>query len=334
MSFLPGWDSLEAITGAEHTIGVVVLALVAVVAVAGIAAYGCEYRAAALARGAPRVAHPQLAAWDTGKTLATLRMICAAVASVAIVLFIVGEVIAQQYAGRRAELTSVVERARTDSAQQELARLNSEPTQLRTDMDALRGELAQARAAKEQADAGRGRDVAALRDELARSKAAAEQADAGHIREIAALRAQLANAEQQIKNLTAQLANRRLTDAEKQTLIAALKPFPGQKVSVASISGDDDGKRYAEDFVAVLDAVGWDHGGEAGVTTQTWDRDPIGIEVTLNEADGRAGRIPAGVGALINAVRTLGLVADNSVFMNADIPSGEVQIRVGRKLRR
>jgi hypothetical protein len=46
----------------------------------------------------------------------------------------------------------------------------------------------------------------------------------------------------------------------------------------------------------VFDSAGWDHDGEAGVYTQQWDRDPIGIEVTLNESDARAERISAGIG--------------------------------------
>ena len=74
--------------------------------------------------------------------------------------------------------------------------------------------------------------------------------------------------------------------------------------------------------MSVFEAAGWDHDGEAGVSTQQWDRDPIGVEVTLNEADARAGRISAGVGALINVVRQLGLVYDNTIYMNDDVPSG------------
>ena len=89
----------------------------------------------------------------------------------------------------------------------------------------------------------------------------------------------------------------------------------------------------AQDFVSVFEAAGWDH-GEAGILAQQWDRDPVGVEVMLNDLDARGGRITAGIGALINAVRKLGLVYDNTVYMSDDIPSGQAQLRVGKKLRR
>ena len=63
-------------------------------------------------------------------------------------------------------------------------------------------------------------------------------------------------------------------------------------------------------------------------------KDPVGIEVTLNESDARAGRISVGIGALINAVRKLGLVYDNTVYMNREVPSGQALVKVGKKLRK
>ena len=68
----------------------------------------------------------------------------------------------------------------------------------------------------------------------------------------------------------------------------------------------------AQEFVSVFEAAGWDHHGEAGVSTQEWPRDPVGIEVVLNEDDARADHIPPGVAGLINVVRQLGLVYDNT----------------------
>lgn len=65
-----------------------------------------------------------------------------------------------------------------------------------------------------------------------------------------------------------------------------------------------------------------------------WDRDPIGVEITLNESDGRAGRINVAIGALINAVRKLGLTDSNTVYMNGEIPQGQAEIKIGKKLMR
>ena len=113
-----------------------------------------------------------------------------------------------------------------------------------------------------------------------------------------------------------------LSAEQKRFLIEALRPFAGQKVSIASIRGDDEGLVLAQEFVSVFEAAGWDHHGEAGVSTQDWPRDPVGIEVVLNENDARADQIPAGVAGLINVVRQLGLVYDNTVYMDNDVPDG------------
>ena len=143
---------------------------------------------------------------------------------------------------------------------------------------------------------------------------------------------ELAKANVTIEELRKQRAQRHLSYDEKRALIAALRAYRGQRISVAAIYGDDEAKTYAEDLVQALDAAGWSLDA-AGITFQRWNRTPIGVEVTLNEADARAGRLSAGTGALINAVRRLGLVDGNTVFMNPDVPAGEVQLRVGHRLQ-
>jgi hypothetical protein len=82
------------------------------------------------------------------------------------------------------------------------------------------------------------------------------------------------------------------------------------------------------------ESAGWDHRGEAGVSTQDWPRDPVGIEVVLNEDDARADHIPPGVARLINVVRQLGLVYDNTVYMDNEVPASQALLKVGKKLRK
>jgi hypothetical protein len=154
------------------------------------------------------------------------------------------------------------------------------------------------------------------------------------LKENSELRQKLIAAENRLAELERSVSQKRLSQEQKRLLVESLRPFAGQKVSIASIQGDTDGQVLAKDFVAVFEAAGWDHGGEAGLTTQQWDRDPVGIEVMLNDSDARGGRINAGLGALINAVRKLGLVYDNTVYMSDEVPSGEAQLRVGKKLKR
>jgi hypothetical protein len=146
------------------------------------------------------------------------------------------------------------------------------------------------------------------------------------------LQRKLSETEKQLAALQRKESEKRLSEDEKKLLIEALRPFPGQKVIIASRLGDQDGKGFAEDLVAVFEAARWHHDGNGGISVQRWDRDPVGVEITLNEADARAGRISSGIGALINAVRKLGLSYDNTIYMNRQVPSGQALVKVGRKL--
>lgn len=172
------------------------------------------------------------------------------------------------------------------------------------------------------------------KEKKARRAAESTSQQQQQLRELTELKLKLRETEGQLTDLQRKQMQRRLSDDEKKLLIDALTPFAGQKVAVASSLGDDDSKILAEDFVAVFDAAGWDHGGDEGISAERWDRDPVGIEVTLNESDARAGRISAGLGALINAVRKLGLVYDNTIYMNREVPAGQALVKVGKKLRK
>jgi hypothetical protein len=181
----------------------------------------------------------------------------------------------------------------------------------------------------EQASADRIKKLAAQ----AKTRRPAEHSDR-YLRENSDLRQRLIDAENKLASLERTQIQKRLSAEQKRYLIETLRPFAGQKVSVASIRGDDEGEAFAQDFVSVFDAAGWDHHGEAGVTAQDWDRDPVGVEVALNETDARAERISPGIAALINAVRALGLVYDNTVFMDEEVPAGQALLKVGKKLKR
>ena len=155
-----------------------------------------------------------------------------------------------------------------------------------------------------------------------------------YLKENSELRQKLIDTENQLAALEQTQTQKHLSLEQKRFLIEALRPFAGQKVSIASIRGDDDGLQLAQEFVSVFEAAGWDHHGEAGVSTQEWPRDPVGIEVVLNEDDARANQIAPGVAGLINVVRQLGLVYDNTVYMDNDVPNGQALLKVGKKLRK
>ncbi len=155
-----------------------------------------------------------------------------------------------------------------------------------------------------------------------------------YLKENSELNRKLTEAENKLAALERTQTQKRLSAEQRRFLIETLRPFAGQKVSIASIRGDDEGLILAQDFVSVFDAAGWDHHGEAGVTTQDWPRDPVGIEVVLNEKDARADQISSGIAALINVVRQLGLVYDNTVYMDDEVPAGQALLKVGKKLRK
>ena len=154
------------------------------------------------------------------------------------------------------------------------------------------------------------------------------------LKENSELRQKLIDAENKIAALEKVQMQKRLSEDQKRFLIEALRPFAGQKVSIASIRGDDDSLALAQDFVSVFETAGWDHHGENGVTAQDWPRDPVGIEVTLNEKDARANEIPPGVAALINVTRQLGLVYGSTIYMDGEVPSGQALLKVGKKLKK
>ena len=205
------------------------------------------------------------------------------------------------------------------------ARLAAEIETLRhaNDQAAARhaAEIAELRGRLHQAETRRVAIVESLRWEV-------QQAEARAATEISRLKQQLTQTE---RKLAALQSRRRLSEDEKDALINALRPYAGQRIMIAAIAGDEDGKAFAEDFVEVFDAAGWQ---QPAVAFQRWERDPVGIEITLNENDGRSGRINGGVGALINIARKLSLTDGNTIYMNAEVPAGQVQIKIGKKLPR
>lgn len=157
---------------------------------------------------------------------------------------------------------------------------------------------------------------------------------ARYLKENSELRQKLIDTENKLAALEQKQSQKHLSQEQQRFLIEALRPFPGQKVSIASIRGDDEGEKIAQEFVSVFEAAGWDHHGEDGVTTQEWPRDPVGVEVVLNEDDARADKIPPGVAGLINAVRKLGLVYDSTIYMDNEVPQGQALVKIGKKLRK
>lgn len=129
-----------------------------------------------------------------------------------------------------------------------------------------------------------------------------------------------------------QIATRRLTPAQKQTLIAALTPFAGQKVDVFCIMGDVEGKQFARDLDDVFRAANWDDGGGTGINQATYGADdPVGIKVSVNPQDTSSDRVPPALGMLIGTLVNTGILKEKNVFVNPQSNIGRITFLVGRK---
>ena len=68
-----------------------------------------------------------------------------------------------------------------------------------------------------------------------------------YLKENSELRQKLIDAENKLAELERAQTQKHLSLEQKRFLIEALRPFAGQKVSIASIRGDDDGLQLAQD---------------------------------------------------------------------------------------
>ena len=58
------------------------------------------------------------------------------------------------------------------------------------------------------------------------------------------------------------------------------------------------------------------------------------IDPGLASRSARRSRSRRGVARLINVVRQLGLVYDNTIYMDNEVPAGQALLKVGKKLRK
>ena len=344
---MSGWHSLQSVSSLHILLQTIGCLVAVFVIAAGVTAFHYWSRWSDLVAVADRARHRYLPRWriDTEATLHNAFAEIAILGTVALLALAYGSF---SYGQRKAELvveshaaaiaTQVAKvRAEADALQranaQAATRQANEVAKVRVEADALHRADTQAAAARHaaeiadlqhrlrQTESRRTASVESLRWEVKQTEARSEAT-------ISRLERQLGQVERRLASLTQQ---RRLTANEKDSLVEALRPYAGQKVTIAAIAGDEDDKVYAGDFVEVLQAAGWAH---PDVTYRHWDRDPVGVEITLNESDGRAGRVNVAIGALINVVRKLGLTDGNTIYMNGEIPAGEALIKIGKKLQR
>ncbi len=153
--------------------------------------------------------------------------------------------------------------------------------------------------------------------------------------ETAKLQQQLTEADGRVAELERRQAPRMLTEEQKQALVTALSRFRGQNVSLSSVVGDAEAKAFRDEFVNIVERAGWVHGGRIG--EGMYDRNPRGIEVTINQADAQGGRVPQAAVVLVQTMIDLHLVglslgnARPVMFVHPSVPSGSIELRIGPK---
>ncbi|MDZ4341430.1 MAG: hypothetical protein U1E51_03220 [Candidatus Binatia bacterium] len=133
--------------------------------------------------------------------------------------------------------------------------------------------------------------------------------------------------------LEAKIAPRRLSESDKKALIAALKPFAGQKCLISYSLGSAESDTYSDDFVKVVDAAGWDHNGLNGIFGSVRSAVVTGVQIAVHpDSDRGGGIVTPGILALIKSARKLGLTeGPHEFYTDPGIPAGVVEIRVGTK---
>lgn len=127
------------------------------------------------------------------------------------------------------------------------------------------------------------------------------------------------------------VADRHLAESQKSTLLSALAPFSGQKISVICILGDTEGKAFASDFVKILRQAKWSgiDKGSGLVEIGGAEEDPVGVILNVNHADVLNNSVPPGASPLLQAITDFGL--NPKAANRDDVPPGTIRLTIGRK---
>jgi hypothetical protein len=160
---------------------------------------------------------------------------------------------------------------------------------------------------------------------------------AQHASDAEKLQAQVGEAAKKVGEATKKVAelekgqaDRGLDEPQRKALIKALSPFRGQNVRVVAVLGSDDALAYAHAFVSVFKAAGWNV-NPSSPSQAVYDRNPVGLEATLNEQEVAAGAVPESYEALLAVLGRLGLANPKVAYMNSQAPKGFIEFRVGSK---
>jgi hypothetical protein len=141
-------------------------------------------------------------------------------------------------------------------------------------------------------------------------------------------------AETTIAELRAGQTQRRLTAAQKTSLITALSPFPGQKISLMTLGNDSEAKDFATDFLYSLTIAKWD---SAFVYTVPARENPTGLTVLVNDNElaGPGGQPPPAAIALVKELVEFNVLVGTldrfEIHGDRGTPPGTITLRIGGK---
>jgi hypothetical protein len=119
------------------------------------------------------------------------------------------------------------------------------------------------------------------------------------------------------------LEHRKLTTHQKAVLIQVLRTFPDERVCIRYSPSAIDGNTYAQDFVSIFRAIGWDVDGPKAADAPMGERS--GLTLIVNEAG-----LPPCVEALRDALRIYGIEAETQFAGSGNVEAGRFVLRVGR----
>lgn len=116
---------------------------------------------------------------------------------------------------------------------------------------------------------------------------------------------------------------RKLTTHQKAVLIQVLRTFPDERVGICYSPAASDGRKYAQDFLSVFRAIGWDVDGPEAADP------PPGESSGLALIGDEAG-LPPCAEALRDALRIYGIEVKTHCSKTSNLAPGRFVLRVGR----
>jgi hypothetical protein len=118
-------------------------------------------------------------------------------------------------------------------------------------------------------------------------------------------------------------SQRKLTTHQKAVLVQVLRTFPDEHVRICYSPSASDGRAYAEDFLSVFRAIGWDADGPETAHEPTGASS--GLALIANEAG-----LPPCAEALRDALRIYGIEAEVECSGSGSVENGTFLLRVGQ----